>query len=38
MAWPLVKAFMAIGDAKLHRAIVRIVEGIAPETAGGSED
>ena len=29
----LVKAFMCIEDAKLRRAIVRLVEGIAPETA-----
>jgi transcriptional regulator with XRE-family HTH domain len=28
----LVKAFMCIEDAKLRRAIVRLVEGIAPET------
>jgi transcriptional regulator with XRE-family HTH domain len=34
----LVKAFMCIEDAKLRRAIVRLVEGIAPETGGGSED
>ena len=34
----LVKAFMWIEDAKLRRAIVRLVEGIAPETGGGSED
>jgi hypothetical protein len=33
----LVKAFMCIEDAKLRRAIVRLVEGITPET-GGSED
>jgi transcriptional regulator with XRE-family HTH domain len=29
----LVKAFMCIKDANLRRAIVRLVEGIAPETA-----
>src|SRR5260370_995652 len=29
----LVKAFMCIEDAKLRRAIVRLVEGIAQETA-----
>jgi transcriptional regulator with XRE-family HTH domain len=29
----LVKAFMCIEDAKLRRAIVRLVEEIAPETA-----
>ncbi len=29
----LVKAFMGIEDAKLRRAIVRLVEGIVPETA-----
>jgi hypothetical protein len=28
----LVKAFMCIEDAKLRRAIVRLVEEIAPET------
>ena len=28
----LVKAFMCIKDAKLRRAIVRLVEEIAPET------
>jgi hypothetical protein len=33
----LVKAFMCIEDEKLRRAIVRLVEGIAPKT-GGSED
>jgi transcriptional regulator with XRE-family HTH domain len=30
----LVKAFMCIEDAKLRRAIVRLVEEIAPEIAG----
>jgi transcriptional regulator with XRE-family HTH domain len=34
----LVKAFMCIKDAKLRRAIVRLVEGIAPETGSGNED
>jgi hypothetical protein len=34
----LVKAFMYIEDPKLRRSIVRLVEGIAPETGGGSED
>ena len=29
----LVRAFTCIEDAKLRRAIVRLVEGIAPETA-----
>jgi hypothetical protein len=29
----LVKAFMCIEDPKLRRAIVRLVEEIAPETA-----
>jgi hypothetical protein len=29
----LVKAFVCIEDPKLRRAIVRLVEGIAPETA-----
>ena len=29
----LVKAFTCIGDAKLRRAIVRVVEQIAPKTA-----
>src|SRR5262249_19892839 len=29
----LVRAFTRIADAKLRRAIVRVVEGIAPETA-----
>jgi hypothetical protein len=29
----LVKAFMCIKDAKLRRAIVRLVEEIVPETA-----
>jgi transcriptional regulator with XRE-family HTH domain len=29
----LVKAFMCIEDAKLRRAIVRLVEGIVPENA-----
>jgi hypothetical protein len=28
----MVKAFMCIEDAKLRRAIVRLVEEIAPET------
>jgi transcriptional regulator with XRE-family HTH domain len=30
----LVKAFVCIEDAKLRRAIVRLVEGIVPEIAG----
>jgi transcriptional regulator with XRE-family HTH domain len=34
----LVKAFMSIEDAKLRRAIVRLVEEIAPETASSTED
>jgi transcriptional regulator with XRE-family HTH domain len=34
----LVKAFVCIEDPKLRRAIVRLVEEIAPETGGGSED
>ena len=34
----LVKAFMCIEDAKLRRAIVRLVEEIVPETASGTED
>ena len=34
----LVKAFMCIEDAKLRRAIVRLVEGIAPETGSSNED
>ena len=34
----LVKAFMYIEDPKLRRSIVRLVEGIAPETGGGGED
>jgi transcriptional regulator with XRE-family HTH domain len=34
----LVKAFMCIEDAKLRRAIVRLVEGIAPETCSSNED
>jgi transcriptional regulator with XRE-family HTH domain len=34
----LVKAFMCLEDAKLRRAIVRLVEEIVPETGGGSED
>jgi transcriptional regulator with XRE-family HTH domain len=34
----LVKAFMGIKDAKLRRAIVRLVEGIAPETGLATED
>jgi len=34
----LVKAFMCIEDAKLRRAVVRLVEGIAPETGSSNED
>jgi transcriptional regulator with XRE-family HTH domain len=34
----LVKAFVCIEDAKLRRAIVRLVEEIAPETASRTED
>jgi transcriptional regulator with XRE-family HTH domain len=34
----LVKAFMCIADAKLRRAIVRLVEGITPETGSSNED
>jgi transcriptional regulator with XRE-family HTH domain len=34
----LVKAFMSIEDAKLRRAIVRLVEEIVPETADPAED
>jgi transcriptional regulator with XRE-family HTH domain len=34
----LVKAFMSIEDAKLRRAIVRLVEEIVPETASSTED
>jgi transcriptional regulator with XRE-family HTH domain len=34
----LVKAFMCIKDAKLRRAIVRLVEGIAPETGSSNEN
>jgi transcriptional regulator with XRE-family HTH domain len=33
----LVKAFVCIGDAKLRRAIVRLVEEIVPETASSTE-
>jgi hypothetical protein len=33
-----VKAFVCIEDAKLRRAIVRLVEEITPETASGTED
>jgi hypothetical protein len=33
----LVKAFMRIEDAKLRRAIVRLVEGITPETGSSNE-
>ena len=33
----LVKAFVCIEDPKLRRAIVRLVEGIAPETARTGE-
>jgi len=34
----LVKAFMCIEDAKLRRAIVRLVEEIVPETGSSNED
>jgi transcriptional regulator with XRE-family HTH domain len=34
----LVKAFVCIDDAKLRRAIVRLVEEIVPETADTAED
>jgi transcriptional regulator with XRE-family HTH domain len=34
----LVKAFMSIEDAKLRRAIVRLVEEIMPETGSSNED
>ena len=34
----LVKAFMCIEDAKLRRAIVRLVEVITPETGSSTED
>jgi transcriptional regulator with XRE-family HTH domain len=34
----LVKAFVCIEDAKLRRAIVRLVEEIVPETASSTED
>jgi transcriptional regulator with XRE-family HTH domain len=34
----LVKAFVCIEDAKLRRAIVRLVEEITPETASSTED
>jgi transcriptional regulator with XRE-family HTH domain len=34
----LVKAFMCIEDAKLRRAIVRLVEVITPETGSSNED
>jgi transcriptional regulator with XRE-family HTH domain len=34
----LVKAFVCIEDAKLRRAIVRLVEEIVPETANTAED
>jgi transcriptional regulator with XRE-family HTH domain len=34
----LVKAFVCIEDAKLRRAIVRLVEEIVPETADPAED
>jgi hypothetical protein len=34
----LVKAFMCIKDAKLRRAIVRLVEEIVPETGSSNED
>jgi|SRR5450755_3135307 transcriptional regulator with XRE-family HTH domain len=34
----LVKAFMSIEDAKLRRAIVRLVEEIVPETASSTQD
>jgi len=33
----LVKAFMCLEDPKLRRAIVRLVEEIAPETGGSNE-
>ena len=34
----LAKAFMCIEDAKLRRAIVRLVEVITPETGSSNED
>jgi transcriptional regulator with XRE-family HTH domain len=34
----LVKAFMRIEDAKLRRAVVLLVEEIAPETGSSNED
>src|SRR5450755_3178467 len=34
----LVKAFMCIEDAKMRRAIVRLVEEIVPETASSTQD
>jgi transcriptional regulator with XRE-family HTH domain len=34
----LVKAFMCIEDAKLRRAIVRLVEEIVPETESSNEE
>jgi hypothetical protein len=34
----LVKAFVCIEDAKLRRAIVRLVEEVVPKTASSSED
>jgi hypothetical protein len=37
-ALSLVKAFMSIEDAKLRRAIVRLVQEIVPETANTTED